>query len=170
MATAVKPDLVIFVMDGSIGQAAFDQAKAFRDSVEVCLQSSIVAFCENQNVEWCRTCKSLFGCEAGMLSLAMMTLQLPSSLRGPRPLLMPPEHPPPAQMYQSHNDTSTRPASVMETGYSICHGAWRQSSKCLVMTAHPSCVSPDVDLVMLHQSTPFKATHHAVWDQHCLVE
>ena len=35
VATAVKPDLVIFVMDGSIGQAAFDQAKAFRDSVEV---------------------------------------------------------------------------------------------------------------------------------------
>lgn len=35
VASAVKPDLVIFVMDGSIGQAAFDQAKAFRDSVEV---------------------------------------------------------------------------------------------------------------------------------------
>ena len=27
--------MVIFVMDGSIGQAAFDQAKAFKDSVEV---------------------------------------------------------------------------------------------------------------------------------------
>lgn len=40
VATAVQPDLVIFVMDGSIGQAAFDQAKAFKDSVEVrlCLQ------------------------------------------------------------------------------------------------------------------------------------
>lgn len=35
VAQAVKPDLVIFVMDGSIGQAAFDQAKAFKDSVEV---------------------------------------------------------------------------------------------------------------------------------------
>jgi hypothetical protein len=33
-AAAVKPDQVIFVMDGSIGQAAFDQAKAFKDSVE----------------------------------------------------------------------------------------------------------------------------------------
>mmetsp|Transcript_23933 Transcript_23933/g.66437 ORF Transcript_23933/g.66437 Transcript_23933/m.66437 type:complete len:492 (+) Transcript_23933:377-1852(+) len=35
VADAVKPDLVIFVMDGSIGQAAFDQAKAFKDSVAV---------------------------------------------------------------------------------------------------------------------------------------
>ncbi|GAX73630.1 hypothetical protein CEUSTIGMA_g1081.t1 [Chlamydomonas eustigma] len=35
VAAAVQPDLVIFVMDGSIGQAAFDQAKAFKDSVEV---------------------------------------------------------------------------------------------------------------------------------------
>lgn len=35
VAQAVTPDLVIFVMDGSIGQAAFDQAKAFKDSVEV---------------------------------------------------------------------------------------------------------------------------------------
>ena len=35
VADAVKPDLVVFVMDGSIGQAAFDQAKAFKDSVEV---------------------------------------------------------------------------------------------------------------------------------------
>ncbi len=42
MATAVKPDLVIFGMDGSIGQAAFDQAKAFRDSVEV---PSALPFC-----------------------------------------------------------------------------------------------------------------------------
>ena len=31
----MKPSLVIFVMDGSIGQAAFDQAKAFKDAVEV---------------------------------------------------------------------------------------------------------------------------------------
>ena len=30
-----KPDLVIFVMDSSIGQAAFDQAQAFRQSVDV---------------------------------------------------------------------------------------------------------------------------------------
>lgn len=30
-----KPDLVIFVMDSSIGQAAFDQAQAFRQSVSV---------------------------------------------------------------------------------------------------------------------------------------
>jgi signal recognition particle subunit SRP54 len=35
VAVAVKPDVVIFVMDGSIGQAAFDQAKAFKESVEV---------------------------------------------------------------------------------------------------------------------------------------
>uniref|UniRef100_A0A7R9YRS2 Signal recognition particle 54 kDa protein n=1 Tax=Chlamydomonas euryale TaxID=1486919 RepID=A0A7R9YRS2_9CHLO len=35
VAAAVKPDVVIFVMDGSIGQAAFDQARAFRESVEV---------------------------------------------------------------------------------------------------------------------------------------
>jgi hypothetical protein len=35
VAEAVTPDLVIFVMDGSIGQAAFDQAKAFKESVEV---------------------------------------------------------------------------------------------------------------------------------------
>jgi hypothetical protein len=32
---AVKPDHIIFVMDGSIGQAAFDQAKAFHDTVDV---------------------------------------------------------------------------------------------------------------------------------------
>jgi signal recognition particle GTPase len=30
-----KPDLVIFVMDGSIGQAAFDQAQAFKQSAAV---------------------------------------------------------------------------------------------------------------------------------------
>ena len=30
-----RPDDIIFVMDSSIGQAAFDQAKAFRDSVAV---------------------------------------------------------------------------------------------------------------------------------------
>ena len=35
LETAVSPDLVIFVMDGSIGQAAFDQAKAFKESVGV---------------------------------------------------------------------------------------------------------------------------------------
>ena len=35
VADAVRPDLAIFVMDGSIGQAAFDQAKAFKESVEV---------------------------------------------------------------------------------------------------------------------------------------
>ena len=35
VASAVQPELVIFVMDGSIGQAAFDQAKAFKDSVQV---------------------------------------------------------------------------------------------------------------------------------------
>lgn len=35
VAAAVAPDLTIFVMDGSIGQAAFDQAKAFKDTVEV---------------------------------------------------------------------------------------------------------------------------------------
>lgn len=39
VAAAVTPDLVIFVMDGSIGQAAFDQAKAFKESVEVSLQA-----------------------------------------------------------------------------------------------------------------------------------
>ena len=40
VATSVKPTLVIFVMDGSIGQAAFDQAKAFKDSVEVTIAFS----------------------------------------------------------------------------------------------------------------------------------
>ena len=30
-----KPNLVIFVMDGSIGQAAFDQAQAFKQSASV---------------------------------------------------------------------------------------------------------------------------------------
>eukprot|EP00884_Botryococcus_braunii_P010969 jgi/Botrbrau1/19874/Bobra.0663s0002.1 len=35
VAASVNPDLVVFVMDGSIGQAAYDQAKAFKDSVEV---------------------------------------------------------------------------------------------------------------------------------------
>jgi len=35
VAAAVAPDLVIFVMDGSIGQAAFDQAAAFRAAVDV---------------------------------------------------------------------------------------------------------------------------------------
>lgn len=35
VAAAVKPDNIIFVMDGSIGQAAYDQAKAFRDQVAV---------------------------------------------------------------------------------------------------------------------------------------
>lgn len=38
VSASVQPDLVIFVMDGSIGQAAFDQAKAFKDTVEVCAQ------------------------------------------------------------------------------------------------------------------------------------
>ncbi|EDR26502.1 signal recognition particle 54 kDa protein [Entamoeba dispar SAW760] len=32
---AIKPDSIIFVMDGAIGQAAFGQAKAFKDAVEV---------------------------------------------------------------------------------------------------------------------------------------
>lgn len=35
VSEAVDPDLVIFVMDGSIGQAAHDQAKAFHDAVDV---------------------------------------------------------------------------------------------------------------------------------------
>jgi len=35
VAEATKPDLVIFVMDSSIGQAAFDQAQAFKQSVAV---------------------------------------------------------------------------------------------------------------------------------------
>lgn len=35
VAAAARPDVVIFVMDGSIGQAAFDQAKAFHDSADV---------------------------------------------------------------------------------------------------------------------------------------
>ena len=35
VAASVQPTLVIFTMDGSIGQAAHDQAKAFKDSVEV---------------------------------------------------------------------------------------------------------------------------------------
>ncbi|ERN05913.1 signal recognition particle 54 kDa protein 2 [Amborella trichopoda] len=35
VSEATKPDLVIFVMDSSIGQAAFDQAQAFRQNVPV---------------------------------------------------------------------------------------------------------------------------------------
>ncbi|KAK1371959.1 Signal recognition particle 54 kDa protein [Heracleum sosnowskyi] len=35
ISEATKPDLVIFVMDSSIGQAAFDQARAFKQSVAV---------------------------------------------------------------------------------------------------------------------------------------
>jgi len=35
VAAAVKPDQIIFVMDGSIGQAAEAQAKAFNDAVDV---------------------------------------------------------------------------------------------------------------------------------------
>lgn len=35
VAAAVKPDEIIFVMDSTIGQAAFDQAKAFHDAVTV---------------------------------------------------------------------------------------------------------------------------------------
>eukprot|EP00252_Welwitschia_mirabilis_P013853 TRINITY_DN3058_c0_g1_i1.p1 TRINITY_DN3058_c0_g1~~TRINITY_DN3058_c0_g1_i1.p1 ORF type:complete len:494 (-),score=93.72 TRINITY_DN3058_c0_g1_i1:154-1635(-) len=35
VAAATNPDLVIFVMDSSIGQAAFDQAQAFKQSVSV---------------------------------------------------------------------------------------------------------------------------------------
>lgn len=43
VSSSVQPDLVIFVMDGSIGQAAFDQAKAFKDTVEVGLQPDCMA-------------------------------------------------------------------------------------------------------------------------------
>lgn len=46
VAASVKPTLVIFVMDGSIGQAAFDQAKAFKDSVEVRLKEHRTDICE----------------------------------------------------------------------------------------------------------------------------
>ncbi|CAH8252406.1 unnamed protein product [Arabidopsis lyrata] len=35
VAEATEPDLVIFVMDSSIGQAAFDQAQAFKQTVSV---------------------------------------------------------------------------------------------------------------------------------------
>ncbi|XP_051135979.1 signal recognition particle 54 kDa protein 2-like [Andrographis paniculata] len=35
VSEATKPDLIIFVMDSSIGQVAYDQAKAFRESVAV---------------------------------------------------------------------------------------------------------------------------------------
>ncbi|XP_062024331.1 signal recognition particle subunit SRP54 2 [Rosa rugosa] len=35
VAEATKPDLVVFVMDSSIGQAAFDQAQAFKQSAAV---------------------------------------------------------------------------------------------------------------------------------------
>jgi len=35
VAQVVKPDNIIFVMDGSIGQAAFDQATAFKEKVAV---------------------------------------------------------------------------------------------------------------------------------------
>ena len=33
--TAVKPDNIVFVMDGAIGQAAYDQALAFKEKVKV---------------------------------------------------------------------------------------------------------------------------------------
>lgn len=35
VSSAVKPDQVVFVMDGTIGQAAHDQALAFKQSVDV---------------------------------------------------------------------------------------------------------------------------------------
>lgn len=35
VSEATKPDLIIFVMDSSIGQAAYDQAQAFKQSVAV---------------------------------------------------------------------------------------------------------------------------------------
>ncbi|GMN49988.1 hypothetical protein TIFTF001_019153 [Ficus carica] len=35
VSEATKPDLIIFVMDSSIGQSAFDQAEAFKQSVSV---------------------------------------------------------------------------------------------------------------------------------------
>eukprot|EP01091_Cochliopodium_minus_P013692 TRINITY_DN4465_c1_g1_i1.p1 TRINITY_DN4465_c1_g1~~TRINITY_DN4465_c1_g1_i1.p1 ORF type:complete len:486 (+),score=172.71 TRINITY_DN4465_c1_g1_i1:52-1509(+) len=35
VASAVKPDQVVFVMDGTIGQAAHDQAQAFKQSIDV---------------------------------------------------------------------------------------------------------------------------------------
>eukprot|EP01087_Luapelamoeba_hula_P004747 TRINITY_DN1469_c0_g1_i1.p1 TRINITY_DN1469_c0_g1~~TRINITY_DN1469_c0_g1_i1.p1 ORF type:complete len:496 (+),score=123.31 TRINITY_DN1469_c0_g1_i1:217-1704(+) len=35
VAHAVKPDMTTFVMDGTIGQAAFDQAKAFKEKVGI---------------------------------------------------------------------------------------------------------------------------------------
>jgi len=35
VATVITPDQIIFVMDGSIGQAAFDQAQAFSQTVDV---------------------------------------------------------------------------------------------------------------------------------------
>ncbi|XP_048129700.1 signal recognition particle 54 kDa protein 2 isoform X2 [Rhodamnia argentea] len=35
VSEATKPDLIVFVMDSSIGQAAFDQAQAFKQSVPV---------------------------------------------------------------------------------------------------------------------------------------
>jgi len=44
VAAQTKPDLIIFVMDGSIGQAAHDQAKAFKDTVEVCAAFNATPF------------------------------------------------------------------------------------------------------------------------------
>lgn len=44
VAAQTKPDLIIFVMDGSIGQAAHDQAKAFKDTVEVCAAFNTIPF------------------------------------------------------------------------------------------------------------------------------
>ncbi|XP_024021898.1 signal recognition particle 54 kDa protein 2 [Morus notabilis] len=35
VSKATKPDLIVFVMDSSIGQSAFDQAQAFKQSVLV---------------------------------------------------------------------------------------------------------------------------------------
>lgn len=39
VATAVEADIIIFVMDASIGQAAQDQAQAFKESVKVSAQT-----------------------------------------------------------------------------------------------------------------------------------
>ena len=35
MQNAIRPDTGIFVMDGSIGQACYAQAKAFKEAVKV---------------------------------------------------------------------------------------------------------------------------------------
>ena len=69
VAASVQPTLVIFTMDGSIGQAAHDQAKAFKDSVEVslaCIHMNITfgfGWLRCSELPWNMSHKSKSSCE-----------------------------------------------------------------------------------------------------------